>query len=390
MTRFHFERPDGNSKTAQTILIHLNEFVPPQGFGGGIVVGIDEMGYEDLVSNGYEVVWFNTDWLQRIPLNINVGQVPSVQNNFPLLINDTYTDLIGAVEAELRFTGEDNIQLPYEIESFDNLTGELVAWIKKPTVSDGDILYIYFDSFGASDEQNKTAVWDENYTSVYHLGDDVLDSTDFANDMTDFSTTIVPGMINSGREFAGNTGSYTIINPYSGFPTSEITCEYWVKSIGTNDGMVSYGTGSSGDANVFLTIRQNDFLTTINNIGFTSGISINDGNFHHVVVTWKATDSNTKMYIDGVLLTTTVSTPSNLADGGALVLGQDQDSLGGGFNSNQSLDGILDEVRISNIVRSADYITTSFNNQNNPGAFYATDPVQLVSEIASTSMGYES
>ncbi len=35
MTRFHFERPDGNPKNAQNILIHLNEFVPPQGFGGG-------------------------------------------------------------------------------------------------------------------------------------------------------------------------------------------------------------------------------------------------------------------------------------------------------------------------------------------------------------------
>ena len=33
MTRFHFERPDGNPKTAQNISIHLNEFVPPQGFG---------------------------------------------------------------------------------------------------------------------------------------------------------------------------------------------------------------------------------------------------------------------------------------------------------------------------------------------------------------------
>ncbi len=36
MTRFHFERPDGNPQNAQNILIHLNEFVPPQGYGGGV------------------------------------------------------------------------------------------------------------------------------------------------------------------------------------------------------------------------------------------------------------------------------------------------------------------------------------------------------------------
>lgn len=33
MTRFHFERPDGPpNNNAQNILVHLNEFVPPQGF----------------------------------------------------------------------------------------------------------------------------------------------------------------------------------------------------------------------------------------------------------------------------------------------------------------------------------------------------------------------
>lgn len=34
MTRFHFEQPDGPpSNNAQNILVHLNEFVPPEGYG---------------------------------------------------------------------------------------------------------------------------------------------------------------------------------------------------------------------------------------------------------------------------------------------------------------------------------------------------------------------
>lgn len=37
MTRFHFERPDGIRGKPQTSLIHLNEFVPPQGFGGDVI-----------------------------------------------------------------------------------------------------------------------------------------------------------------------------------------------------------------------------------------------------------------------------------------------------------------------------------------------------------------
>ena len=115
-----------------------NHFIPSQGYlsGGGLVV-LDSMGYEP-------AGWLNAEFQQRIPLTINAGQVPSTQTDFPLLINDTYPELMGEVEAELRFAGSDNIQLEYEIEKFDSITGELVVWIKKDTVSDGDIIYIYF------------------------------------------------------------------------------------------------------------------------------------------------------------------------------------------------------------------------------------------------------
>jgi len=47
LTRFHFERPDGNPTAAQNILIHLNEFVPPQGFAGEVIEPSGDMEYED-------------------------------------------------------------------------------------------------------------------------------------------------------------------------------------------------------------------------------------------------------------------------------------------------------------------------------------------------------
>jgi len=56
LTRFHFERPDGPpNNNAQNILIHLNEFIPPQGIGSIFppITG-DSMGYEDLDIMGYE------------------------------------------------------------------------------------------------------------------------------------------------------------------------------------------------------------------------------------------------------------------------------------------------------------------------------------------------
>ena len=66
----------------------------------------------------------------------------------------------------------------------------------------------------------------------------------------------------------------------------------------------------------------------------------------------------------------------SLLDNGSLVLAQDQDTVGGGFDGNQAFDGILDEVRWSNIVRSTDYVKTSFNNQSSPSTFYSTGAVE--------------
>jgi hypothetical protein len=42
-----------------------------------------------------------------------------------------------------------------------------------------------------------------------------------------------------------------------------------------------------------------------------------------------------------------------------------------GFNSGVYFAGSIDEVRVSSIVRSANWVTTEFKNQSNPSAFYS-------------------
>ena len=45
----------------------------------------------------------------------------------------------------------------------------------------------------------------------------------------------------------------------------------------------------------------------------------------------------------------------------------------------QFFDGIIDEVRLSNTVRSIDWITASYRNQNDPGGFYGVGAVEIAS-----------
>ena len=43
----------------------------------------------------------------------------------------------------------------------------------------------------------------------------------------------------------------------------------------------------------------------------------------------------------------------------------------GDYADNGIFDGVIDEVRISNICRDEDWIITSYNNQSDPGTFFS-------------------
>jgi hypothetical protein len=59
-------------------------------------------------------------------------------------------------------------------------------------------------------------------------------------------------------------------------------------------------------------------------------------------------------------------------------------TLGDIADGNFGLNGTLDEVRISNIARSANWITTEYNNQSAPSSFYALGAQQSVAHGSST------
>jgi len=215
------------------------------------------------------------------------------------------------------------------------------------------------------------------------------DSTINGQALTIFGTTTVPGKIGDSLDFPGTVNDYLIRNPFSGFPLTEITCEYWIQSFTTGEGMISYA--STITDNDFLLFDQDVFTIFIKNVFVDAGIDVSTGAFNHIIVTWRSSDGQLLVYLNGTqVFSTILRQGESITDGGSLVLGQEQDNIGGGFSPTQALDGTLDEVRISNNVRSADYTTTSFNNQSDPIAFYTVGAVETIPDISSFGiMGYE-
>jgi len=288
-----------------------------------------------------------------------------------------YTDLIGAEEAELRFTGIDNVQLDYEIQEFSGVTGKLIAWFKKPSVSDGDIINIYFDNPAATDEQDSAAVWSDN-KAVLHMTPMLMDSTG-NNTVTNTDTTGASGKIGQARNFNGSTAFLDLGN--FNLTGNTMTLSAWVSydSLLSNDTIISKNSVpiEIWDLQIFVTDKAVLF------VGFEQVISVPSVIVSTFALIHGVYDGiNLKIYINGIL--------QGLAPKIDIIGSSSQNVLVGALDSVSPgvfFDGIIDEVHILNISRTQDWITTEFNNQSDPGAFYLTGTIQSVPSI--DSMGYE-
>jgi hypothetical protein len=122
--------------------------------------------------------WYNHDWNYRKKISIDHTKVDDNLTDFPVLISlSSDPDLAARAQSngdDLLFTSSNGTtKLSHEIESFSNGTGELVAWVKVPSLSsatDTDI-YMYYGNSTCGNQENTTGVWDSNFKMVQHLND---------------------------------------------------------------------------------------------------------------------------------------------------------------------------------------------------------------------------
>ena len=138
--------------------------------------------------------WYNSNWSYRKAVTIDASKIPSTQTNFPVLVKlNSDSDLANDAQADgddILFTSSDgSTKLSHEIEDFNSSTGELVAWVKVPSLSGSasTTLYMYYGNASASSQQDANNVWDVNYVMVQHLSETSgthNDSTSNDNDGT--------------------------------------------------------------------------------------------------------------------------------------------------------------------------------------------------------------
>nr|XP_057922474.1 sushi, von Willebrand factor type A, EGF and pentraxin domain-containing protein 1 isoform X2 [Doryrhamphus excisus] len=130
---------------------------------------------------------------------------------------------------------------------------------------------------------------------------------------------------------------------------TEITCTFWMRSSDTTN----YGTPISyaveGSDNAFLLIDYNGWVLYVNGKErITDCPAVNTGNWYHIGVSWRSWDGDWRIYINGKPSDggKGLSVGSSIPGGGALVLGQDQDQRGEGFNPVESFVGSISQLNI--------------------------------------------
>ncbi|MHA2335271.1 MAG: DUF2341 domain-containing protein, partial [Candidatus Hodarchaeales archaeon] len=334
--------------------------------------------------------WAYPIFKYRKNLTIDASKVSGSGNliNFPVMINITDTDLqdtekIQADGDDIAFTDASGTKLDHETEFFDqnyNSThAHLIAWVKIPSLSgtsDTNIT-MYYGNNVAKSQENPTGVWSNNFIAVYHVNEGSGTSTaDVAggHDGTLYSgTSWEDSRINKGLYFDGTDNSYVQI-PYDSIfsQTERITVETWVKvpaSVlsGSNRQTIFSAHNYPIKAGYRLRFDSGELQFGFYDWSTIQGVSTADhgiqaDTWSHVVGLFNR--PNLELYVNGTLVASkVVDIP--------MAISMVDPRMGRGAASGDPYNGSIDELRISKVGRSSDWINTSYNNQYDSSSFFS-------------------
>jgi hypothetical protein len=250
--------------------------------------------------------------------------------------------------------------LVYQIDNWDAAAMMAAIWMRIPIIKGNSHQKIdmFWGKPDATSESNGKAVFNEanGYIGVLHLDDPVVEETG-GMEAKDQGTTSTSGVIGQGRRFEPGKGIHCG-DDISTLPTGSNphSTEVWFKAKSAGDRIVCWGNGQP-KAVVQLILSKPPRMSMDcygSGVGLAAESSIPTSEWVHVIHTCQKGDS--RIYVNGRLdgVSTNVDNPLNIKSPARMWLGG-----WGGYVFN----GDMDEVRISKVARSADWVKLQYENQ---------------------------
>lgn len=319
------------------------------------------------------VEWWDCAWLRRRRLDIATG--PDSKEplfDVPVLVRLTSQridyDAAASDGADLRFVADDGVTLlSYEIEQWQP-GGTSAVWLKVPSIAPGrdvDHVYMYYGSVGAPAGEQPKEVWSNGYVAVWHLAD--IDDALGNFPLVPWGTLPTQGRIGMAQLFNG-TSTRMVVS------AEEPLVELFVGGASISAWIYATGWGGSAFGRIIETCTQpqaqEGWSFSVANPVESSGTLRFANDFEGGPAEWRAESNSIALeqwHHVAVGYTAAASdTPNLTIDGAKAPLGLESASSGAPVTTatapttvgahapaeNRHFDGIIDELRISSVVRS--------------------------------------
>jgi len=322
----------------------------------------------------HAVTWWDAGWMYKAKLTIDETKVDADLTDFPVLVylNSARIDWVHVQDDldDLRFLDStESTVLKAELEK-SVTNSEAWIWVKVPVVSGSvdTVIYVYYGNAGAASAWDAENVWDSSAVMVQHMYDNpdtshVMDSTSYSNDGTKKAANepieTASGKIDSAQSF-DSVDDYINRSSVAGLNRTALTFMFWSKQ--TLRSIFTHPIGLFGGHRATIYINSNSYtysykFSSINGVSYEGLIVGLNGNWHFIAVTFDG--AQIKGYTDGALRVTRAASGSITGGDESLFIA----TIGTGSTpASNWFNGIIDEVRIYNIAKSAAWIKAEYNS----------------------------
>jgi autotransporter-associated beta strand protein len=311
-------------------------------------------------------------WAFSRNITINTSGITTTNLiNFPLLVRLTSANFdfsqTQSTGADIRFSKANGTHLKYQVERWDKSGQHGELWAKVDTVSANNstqYIKMYWGNSYATTRSDSNAVFDtaNNFKYVWHLDEagnnnagNYKDATANANNGTGTGTPVqAAGVIGNGQTFSG-ANFISTANNIGITGTVQRTLSAWVNFNNTSSPILGWGTGAC-TGNKFYSF----FWTTQYKVwgcgsgDYSAGTADTSGNWVYTTATYDGTKSH--LFANGV----EVGAGNTFAYTTADTIGQIGKAFGG---TSYYCKGTIDEARIEDTARSADWIRMCYETQ---------------------------